>query len=176
MDASVFVATSLDGYIARPDGSIDWLPAFEEGGEDYGYREFIGSVDALVMGRRTFEAALGFDDWPYRGTPVVVLSRGTPRIPDELAGAVEHLSGAPGELVARLAARGVQHVYVDGGATIQGFLAAGLITRLTITTIPLLLGAGIPLFGPLARDVRLRHVETRAYRNGLVQNRYEVIG
>jgi dihydrofolate reductase len=171
--ASVFIATSLDGFIARANGDLDWLPP--GGGEEHGYDAFIATVDALVIGRKTYETVLSFDTWPYGGKPVYVLS--TRALAPAPPGAmVERLSGAPAELVAQLAARGVGHVYVDGGITIQGFLQAGLIQRLVITRIPVLLGAGIPLFGPLLRDIRLRHVGTRQYASGLVQSEYVVDG
>jgi dihydrofolate reductase len=173
MKASVFIATSLDGFIARANGGLDWLPP--GGGEEHGYDAFIATVDALVIGRKTYETVLSFDTWPYGGKPVYVLSTRAlaPAPPGAL---VEHLSGPPAELVARLAARGVGHVYVDGGITIQGFLQAGLIQRLIITRIPVLLGAGIPLFGPLPQDIKFRHVGTRQYASGLVQSEYVVDG
>lgn len=174
MSASVFIATSLDGFIARQDGSLDWLPA--DGGEPHGYEEFIATVDAIVMGRKTFETVLTFDDWPYGTKPVVVLSS-KPSALKAPAGAVcEMMTGTPPEIVARLSAGGMTHLYVDGGATIQGFLEAGLIRRLIITRIPVLLGSGIPLFGPLSRDVRLRHVVTRAFPSGMVQSEYLIAG
>jgi dihydrofolate reductase len=170
MSASVFIATSLDGYIARPDGALDWLP--HDGGEPHGYEEFIATVDVIVIGRKTFETVLTFDAWPYGTKPVVVLST-KPSAPKAPAGAVcEMMSGTPAEIVARLAARGMTHLYVDGGVTIQGFLEAGLIQRLIVTRIPVLLGSGIPLFGPLSRDVRLQHVVTRAFPSGMVQSEY----
>lgn len=171
MRASVFVGTSVDGFIARPDGSLDWLPA--GGGEPHGYNEFMASVDALVIGRKTYETVLAFDGWPYGGKPVFVLST------HALAGAppgavVERLSGEPAHVLSQLAARGLEHVYVDGGITIQRFLAAGLIQRLVITRVPVLIGAGIPLFGATPRDIRLKHLATRHYPSGLVQSEYEV--
>jgi dihydrofolate reductase len=177
MKVSVYVATSLDGFIARSDGGLDWLPQgdLQSASEDYGYRAFVDTVDALVMGRRTYEKALSFSEWPYGSMSVVVLSHGEVRIPPHIAGTVEAMSGSPAELVARLAERGAAHLYVDGGETIQGFLAAGQVQHITITKIPILLGGGISLFGPLVRDVKLRHIETRAYPNGLVQSRYEVV-
>ena len=173
MKASVFIATSLDGFIARANGELDWLPA--GGGEEHGYEAFIATVDALVIGRKTYETVLSFDTWPYGVKPVYVLSTGA-LAPAPPGAAVERLSGAPAEIVAQLSARGIGHVYVDGGITIQGFLQAGLIQRLIITRIPVLLGAGIPLFGPLARDINLRHVGTRQYASGLVQSEYVVDG
>lgn len=175
--ASVFVATSLDGYIARPDGSIDWLDEANTvvpESEDCGYGEFIRSVDVLVMGRNTFEAALAFDDWPYEGTRVVVLSSRPLTIPASLP-TVSASSEAPEALVNRLSAEGAHRLYVDGGITIQRFLAAGLIDDITITLIPVLIGDGRPLFGALAKDVKLAHVATRTFDFGFVQVKYRVV-
>ncbi|HWS82220.1 MAG TPA: dihydrofolate reductase family protein [Rubrobacter sp.] len=178
MRATVYIATSVDGFIAREDGGIDWLPdeGDEEGGEDYGYQEFIDSVDAIVMGRSTYELALSFGSWPYGEKPVTVLSSRHVEIPDAIARTVEAMSVAPREVVQRLAERGYGHLYVDGGRTIQGFLRDGLIHQLILTKIPILIGTGIPLFGPLSHDIGLRHLETRQFENGLVQSRYEVLG
>jgi dihydrofolate reductase len=172
MQASVFVGTSLDGFIARTTGELDFLPP--GGGEPHGYDEFMATVDALVIGRHTYETVLAFDAWPYALKPVFVLS--TRALPPAPAGAVvEHMSGAPADIVSRLAARGIRHIYVDGGITIQRFLGAGLIQRLIVTRVPVLIGAGIPLFGPLQHDVMLRHVATRQYPSGLVQSEYVVV-
>jgi len=172
MKSSVFIATSIDGFIAREDGSLDWLP--EGGGEPHGYDEFIATVDALVIGRKTFETVLTFDMWPYGSKSVFVLSsRPAEVIPPE--GAVcEAMTGTPNEIVTSLAQRGLNHLYIDGGVTIQGFLAAGLIQRMTITRIPVLLGSGIPLFGYLPQDIRLKHIATRSYPSGMVQSQYEI--
>jgi dihydrofolate reductase len=171
MKATVFIATSLDGFIARPNDDLDWLPP--GGGEEHGYDAFMATVDALVIGRRTFDKVLTFDSWPYGKKPVFVLS--TRALAPAPSGAVvERLSGDPAEIVSQLAARDVRHVYVDGGITIQRFLQAGLIQRLIITRIPVLLGAGIPLFGALEHDIALRHVGTRQYASGLVQSEYVV--
>jgi len=169
--ASVFVGTSLDGFIARADGSLDFLPP--GGGEPHGYDEFLATVDALVIGRKTYETVLTSDTWPYGEKPVFVLSTHT--LAAAPAGAmVERMSGAPAEILSHLVARGIGHVYVDGGKTTQRFLQAGLIQRLIITRVPVLIGAGIPLFGTLQRDLRLRHVGTRQYASGLVQSEYVV--
>ncbi|PYS26138.1 MAG: deaminase [Acidobacteria bacterium] len=169
MKASVFVGTSLDGFIARVNGDFDFLPP--GGGEPHGYDEFIASVDALVIGRKTFETVLTFDTWPYGEKPVFVLS--TRALASAPAGAVvERMSGDPAEIVSKLDARGIRHVYVDGGITIQRFLQAGLIQRLIITRVPVLIGAGIPLFGAVPRDILLKHVGTRQYASGLVQSEY----
>ena len=169
--ASVFVGTSLDGFIARVNGDLDFLPP--GGGEPHGYDEFIASVDALVIGRKTFETVLAFDTWPYGEKPVFVLS--TRALASAPAGAVvERMSGDPAEIVSKLDARGIRPVYVDGGITIQRFLQAGLIQRLIITRVPVLIGAGIPLFGAIPRDILLKHVGTRQYASGLVQSEYVV--
>jgi dihydrofolate reductase len=169
--ASVFIGTSVDGFIARANGDLDWLPA--GGGEPHGYDEFIASVDALVIGSKTYETVLSFDSWPYGDKPIFVLSS-RPITPAPAGAVVEHLSGSPAEIVSQLDARGIRHVYVDGGITIQRFLREGLIQRLIITRVPVLIGDGIPLFGTLPRDVKLRHVATRHYPSGLVQSEYEI--
>jgi dihydrofolate reductase len=172
MTVSVFIGISLDGFIARPDGALDWLP--EGGGEPHGYDEFIASVDALVIGRKTFETVLTFGAWPYGDKRVVVLSSRPLSLSAAIGGVVEQMTGPPAEIVARLAASGARHLYVDGGITIQRFLREGLIQRLIITRVPVLIGSGIPLFGTLPHDVRLRHVATRSYPSGLVQSEYTV--
>jgi dihydrofolate reductase len=169
--ASVFVGTSLDGFLARPNGQFDFLDA--GGNEPHGYEEFIASVDAIVIGRNTFDVVLGFGTWPYQKPAFVLSTRALPPVP---AGArVEQLSGDPRDIVTRLEARGFAHIYVDGGITIQRFLEAGLIQRLTVTRVPVLIGSGIPLFGALTRDVSVRHVATRQFAGGLVQSEYEVV-
>jgi dihydrofolate reductase len=172
MKISVFVGTSLDGFMARADGSLDFLPP--GGGEPHGYDEFMATVDALVIGRKTYETVLAFETWPYGAKPVFVLSsRSLAPAPDEAV--VEHLTGAPADIVSRLARRGIRHIYVDGGTTIQSFLRVGLVQRLIITRVPVLIGAGIPLFGDPLRDIALRHIATRQYASGLVQSEYEVV-
>lgn len=175
--ASAFIATSLDGFIARPDGSIDWLTEVQAvipEGEDCGYLDFISSVDALVMGRHSFERVLTFQEWPYGNTPVYVMSHVQVSIPPSLASSVHSWQGTPEALVARLEKDGFRHLYVDGGQTIQGFLRAGLLDDITVTVIPMLLGEGRPLFGPLPHDVELTLVESHAYEFGFVQSTYRV--
>jgi dihydrofolate reductase len=169
--ASVFIGTSLDGFIARANGDFDFLPP--GGGEPHGYDEFMATVDGLVIGRKTFETVLTLDTWPYGEKPVFVLSTRL-LAPTPVGAVVERMSGAPDEIVSQLATRGIQHIYVDGGITIQRFLQAGLIQRLIITRVPVLIGAGIPLFGAVSHDILLRHVETRQYASGLVQSEYMV--
>jgi dihydrofolate reductase len=173
MLASVFIGTSLDGFIARLNGDLDFLPP--DGGEPHGYNEFFASVDALVIGRKTFETVLAFPEWPYGQKLVIVLSSKPldfSKIPNAV---VEQMSGSPAQIVAALEARGIRHIYVDGGITIQQFLRAGLIQRLIITRVPVLIGEGIPLFGALPRDILLQHVETRAYSSGLVKSEYKIV-
>src|SRR6476620_4868183 len=171
MPVSVFVGTSVDGFIARPDGALDFLPP--GGGEPHGYDEFIATVDAIVIGRKTFETVLAMENWPYADKRVVVLSS-RPIDLSKAGGVVEQLGGAPEEIVAKLAATGARHLYVDGGITLQRFLRSGLVQRLVITRVPVLIGEGIPLFGALPHDIRLQHVATRHYSSGLVQSEYQV--
>ncbi len=171
MKASVFVGTSVDGFIARVNGDLDFLD--HGGGEPHGYEEFISTVDALVIGRKTFETVLKFDTWPYGEKPVFVLSTRM-LAPVPLGAAVERMSGDPAGILSSLEARGIRHVYVDGGMTIQRFLQAGLIQRLIITRVPVLIGAGFPLFGAIERDIVLTHFGTRQFASGLVQSEYVV--
>ena len=172
MKVSVFIATSLDGFIARLDGGLDWLPA--DDCEPHGYDEFMATVDAIVIGRKTLETVLGFGAWPYGKKPVIALSTTMPEVKVPEGAVCELMSGDPKDIVARLTQRGMQHLYIDGGVTIQGFLQARLIQRLVITRIPVLLGSGIPLFGALSSDIRLTHVNTRWYASGMVQSEYVV--
>jgi dihydrofolate reductase len=173
MKCSVFVGTSLDGFIARRDGSYDFLPA--DGGESHGYEEFFEKIDTLLIGRNTFDVVAKFPSWPYGGKRVVVLSH-RPLVLAGIDAQVEQVDGAPAEVAAKLAASGAKHVYVDGGLTVQAFLRAGLINDMTITRVPVLIGDGIPLFGQVLKDIALRHVTTREYKSGLVSSVYEVIG
>jgi len=172
MTASVFIGTSVDGFIARPNDDLDFLP--EGGGELHGYNEFIASVDAIVIGRKTFEKVLTFGAWPYGDKRVVVLSSRPLDLSRAIGGVVEQMAGSPAEIVSQLAANGARNLYIDGGITIQRFLRAGVIQRLIITRVPVLIGDGVPLFGTLPHDIRLRHIATRHYPSGLVQSEYEV--
>jgi dihydrofolate reductase len=177
-ECAVFVGVSLDGYIARPNGDLDWLMG-EGGGdsEEYGYNEFIADIDAIVMGRNTFEKVLTLDKWYYGNKRLVVLSHRPVDLTVARArgGVVEQMAGSPEETVAKLAAAGASRLYVDGGITIQEFLRAGLIHRLIISRLPVLIGEGIPLFGSLPRDIRLSHVATRTFSGGMVQSEYHVV-
>ena len=173
MTVSAFVGTSVDGFIARPNGDLDFLPP--EGGEPVGYNEFMATIDTIVIGRKTFETVLGFGgEWPYGKKSVVVLSGSPVDFSGVRNGIVERMSGSPGDILARLADRGSRNIYVDGGITIRKFLEAGLVHRLIITRVPVLIGEGIPLFGKLPHDIRLRHVATVDTPGGLVRSEYVV--
>jgi dihydrofolate reductase len=172
MNLSVFCGVSVDGFLARPDHALDFLDA--GGQEPHGFEEFYASVDVVVIGRRTFEVVLTFGKWFYGNKPVVVLSSHPVDFSSVKGGVVEQMSGEPSQIVKQLKSHGFKHAYIDGGITIQRFLAAGLIDRLVITRVPILIGAGIALFGPVPRDIGLRHVATRCYSGGLVQSEYEV--
>ena len=175
---SVFIATSLDGFISRTDGRIDWLEA-QNGrvppGEDCGYGAFYSRVDVLVLGRASFEKVLSFPEWPYGPKPVVVLSSRPEQVevPDFLRGTVSVTDESPSGLLERLSTEGFKHVYLDGGRTIQSFLSEGLVDHLTVTLIPVLLGSGRPLFGPLPQDMGLKLCSTQSYPFGFVQLSYE---
>ena len=174
---SAYVATSVDGFIAGPGGDIGWLLRPEYDTADMnglGYDDFIATVDAIVMGRNTFDTVRAMGYWDYRGLPVVVLTSRGFQIPPDLAPTVHTDAGAPADVVARLAARGKRHLYVDGGQTIQRFLRAGLLNELTITRVPLLLGSGISLFGELGAEIPLRLIAATPSDNGFVQERYAV--
>jgi len=175
--ACVYIATSLDGFIARLDGSIDWLNEANTlipEGEDFGYREFMAKTDAIIMGRNTFEQALTFGDWLYGDKKMVVISRKGIEIPEMLKQTVSVSSQPPALLLENLASAGMRQVYIDGGLTIQSFLREGLINELTITVIPVLLGSGRPLFGSLKSDINLRHIFTKSYPFGFVQSKYAI--
>lgn len=171
---SVFCGVSLDGYIARPDGSLDFLDGDGTAAMgDHGYDAFMATVDAIVMGRRTFEVVMGFDTWPYTKKVFVLSTSMLDLAPArDRGGDVELLNATPEDVVAQLHARGFHHLYIDGGATVQGFLRAGLVDRLIITQVPVLIGQGIPLFGALDRDVPLRLETSRSFPGGLVQSVY----
>ncbi|WP_368544287.1 dihydrofolate reductase family protein [Enterobacter soli] len=171
----VFIAVSLDGYIARQDGDIDWLLQRDDPTEDHGYAAFIADKEWIVMGRGTFEKALTFDAWPY-DRPVLVLSRqlNAGSLPEKLNGKVQFSCRAPGEVLADLAEQNVHRVYLDGGQVIQSFLREGLVADIVITTVPVLLGAGKPLFGSLTQDIDLTLLSSRSFPSGLVQSHYRV--
>jgi len=173
---SVFIAISLDGFIAKTNGDIAWLDDGESlpEGEDCGYKALYDSVDGLIMGRNTMEKVLGFDiPWPYDGKPVFVLSKSLKVVPEKLVGKIQLYSNI-NDLMSAIDKAGFKKLYVDGGKTIQTFINKSLITDLTITTIPILLGDGLPLFGKIPHDIKLNHLETVTYPNGFVKSSYEI--
>ena len=174
---SVFIATSLDGYIARENGDLDWLDDANTTvpeGEDYGFAAFMATVDMLVMGRKTYEQVLAFGEWPYGDTPITVMSRKPVELPDNVPKTVTHSSESPQELCDRLELNGIRHIYVDGGNTVQRFLSAKLVDEITLSIIPILLGSGIPLFSSQYSDVKLSCLETKQYDSGIIQLKYRI--
>lgn len=171
MSNIVYVATSLDGFIADKDNKLDWLhniPNPEK--SDFGYGELMASVDALVMGRNTFETILGFNcDWPYN-KPVFVLSDRLTEIPKGYEDKAFLLKGTPQQISENLNSKGYNKLYIDGGVTIQNFLKQDMIDELIITTIPILLGGGIPLFGELSQPTKFRHTKSERYADSIVKN------
>jgi dihydrofolate reductase len=182
MTGIVYIATSLDGFIARKDGGLDWLAAPDsetQGNEtesNSSFDTFLESIDALVMGRNTYDMVQSFGVWGYGDKPVFVLTHRLIVPPEDSAACVEAISGAPEKVVAELASRNLNNLYIDGGETVQAFLRSGQIHRLIITRIPVLLGDGIPLFGELEADVKLRCIRAELLTNGLEQAEYEVLG
>jgi dihydrofolate reductase len=172
LKVSVYIATSLDGFIARKNGDIDWLTG-GEGGEDYGYAEFMSGIDHIVMGRNTYEKVLTFDGWHYDKKVIVLTSRDL-ITPPELSDKVEALYLSPRELLNQMSLRGAKHIYLDGGVTIQRFLREGLVDEMTITTLPILIGEGLSLFGKLEEDVKLELIKSESFKNGFVQSKYKV--
>ncbi|MGI9276141.1 MAG: dihydrofolate reductase family protein [Endozoicomonas sp.] len=177
MSNIVYIATSLDGYIADSDGGLDWLqtvPNPEH--DDFGFAEFMAGIDALVMGRNTFDVVCGFGgEWPYP-KPVFVLSSSLKEIPAEYKDKAELVCGSLKEVVESLRQRGFNNLYTDGGKTIQSFLQAGMIDEMIITRIPILLGGGIPLFGSLPEHMTFEHVGTKVLLDALVQSHYRRTG
>ena len=169
----VFIARSLDGYIADKNGGLDWLNAIPNPDHlDLGYEKFIKEAEAIVMGRSTFETVCSFDmEWPYK-IPVFVLSRTMDKVPEKYRGNAEHLNGSLTEILDQIHKKGYTRLYIDGGTTIQNFLKEDLIDEIIITTIPILLGGGSPLFGELPKELEFEHVESNLYLDALVQDCY----
>jgi dihydrofolate reductase len=169
---STFVGISLDGFLARSDGSVDWLKPFE--GEDHGYLEFFKSIDTVVIGRRTYDFVLEMLrsglPWAYGGKRCVVMTHR----PVEGRNGERAFAGDAGKLLQELEAEGAQHVYVDGGVVIRSFLAADLLDRITVSVVPVILGAGFPLFGGVAVESGLVFESSKSFKNGLVQLRYRI--
>ena len=177
LKATIYIAATIDGFIARPDGAIDWLE-HDSKSQDYGWGAFRQSIDSLILGRQTYEQVLGFGvDWPYRGLATFVWSRTLTKddISSALADDVVEVSALPpAALLDELTGRGLKSVWIDGGQTLQSFLAAGLVDVITVTRLPILIGRGMPLFGDLPNDVHLEHLETQSFDSGVVQSSYAV--
>ncbi len=178
VECVVYIAVSVDGFIARSDDDVSWLdhPDYAmPGDEDFGYRDLMRTIDALVMGRRSFEKVLSFGTWPYQETPVIILSGSQLDIPGNMSAKVRTADATPDQLVRQWEADGLKRLYIDGGETIRRFLRAGLIDEITLTQIPILLGEGISLFAGLGMEVELKRQQTRSYDNGFVQTTYQVV-
>lgn len=170
MPNKVFIATSLDGFIAQADGDIGFLDLYPPQEEDMGYAEFMSGIDALVMGRKTFEKVLSFGiEWPY-SKPVFVWTQSLQQLPENLPKNVSLISGSAKSIHQKMNDFGFKTIYIDGGQTIQSFLLANLIDEITITTVPVLLGAGIPLFGKMDSMKQFKCCQTRLFKNGYVMN------
>lgn len=167
---SVYIATSIDGFIAAPDGNVEFLAPFQTANEDYGYQIFFDSVDALILGRKTYEAVTKFEQWPYPHKRVIVLSHEQ----DILTEQIELYSGEPESLANKLAQEGVRHVWVDGGSLISQFLNAQLIDQMILSVVPVILGSGVPLFQSIQRRLPCRMVYSQSYPNGLIKIHYDV--
>ena len=172
MSNIIYIATSIDGYIAKPDGGIDWLLEIPNPDHsDYGFADFMNRIDGVVMGRKTYESVADFAEWAYT-KPVFVLSNSLAVLPGKWASKTEIIKGEPNEVIAALHARGINNLYIDGGKTIQSFLSLDLVDEMIITKIPILLGDGIPLFNTSNLELKFEHVETDVYTGGLVKSRY----
>lgn len=170
---SVYIATSIDGYIATSKDGLDWLNSFPNPAEsDYGYHGFMDSVDAIVMGRKTFDIVSSFEAWPY-SKKVFVLSRSMKEVPAVLVDQVEIVQGDISAIVKKLNKQGFRHLYIDGGQTIQAFLKKNLINELIISKIPIILGEGIPLFSAQDQRIKFEHCSTEIFEGGLVQSHYK---
>jgi dihydrofolate reductase len=168
---SIYIAQSIDGYIAREDGGLDWLEYGHVGDEDYGFKQFINSIDAIVLGRNTYDVVCGFGNWPYEGKKVIVLSHTLKEVRNE----AELFCGKLTDLASRLYADGIKHVWVDGGITACRFLEAGLVEDITLSIIATVLGSGIRLFTPMNKEHKCHLVSTQSYPSGLVQLKYTII-
>ena len=171
---SVFIATSLDGYIADKNGGLDWLHAIPNPQQiDMGYGDFMSGIDALVMGRTSFETVCGFDiEWPYE-KPVFVLSTTITSVPEALEKKVFLVKGKIHDILDHIHSLGFHHLYIDGGKTIQSFLSEDLIDDMTITLIPVLLGGGTPLFSDLNKPLAFECVDSKIFLDCVVQNRFQ---
>ena len=183
MKCSVYIATSADGYIATPDGGVDWLHTAgnleaDMGSEDMGFKAFMDSVDCMIMGRKCMEMISSMnltpEQWVYGDMRIVVLSNTIKKPPENLLGKIEMYSGDIKDLILKLESSGFKHAYIDGGVTITACINLKLIDEMIITKAPVLLGAGIPLFGKIKQSVKLENAEATAYQNEFIQIKYSV--
>jgi dihydrofolate reductase len=172
MKTNVYIGVSLDGFIARTNGDLDWLTQFANDNAIQAYEEFMKSIDAIVIGKGTFEKILSFPSWPYE-KKAFVLSTSLKQLPDSLKDKATLLSLKPKELLSYLSDMGFSSIYVDGGKVIQDFLNEDLIDDLIISKVPILIGNGIPLFGFLRADLQFKHIKTEVQSNGLVRSYYK---
>lgn len=172
MRTIAYIGTSLDGFIARNDGDIEWLTQFADDEAIHAYEEFMNRIDAIVIGRGTFEKVLTFSSWPYT-KKVFVLSNSIKQLPDTLSDKIILLSMKPEELLSYLSGLGFSTIYLDGGKVIQDFLKEDLIDEMIIAKAPILIGSGIPLFNYIDTDLQFKHVRTAVQSNGLVRSYYE---
>ena len=175
---SVFIGTSLDGFIARENGDIDWLDDANKQvtlGEDFGFKSFLESVDQIIMGRKTFDQVMNFDNWPYSNTKMIVLTSKNIEIPEKLRETVTTSNtSSPEQLIKELSDQSINHIYIDGGIVIQDFLSARLVDEITVTIVPILIGKGKSFSGLLSQDLSLQHLKTTVYSFGFVQNKYKI--
>jgi len=175
---SVFIGTSLDGFIARENGDIDWLDDANKQvtpGEDFGFKSFLESVDQIIMGRKTFDQVMKFDNWPYNNTKMIVLTSKNIEIPEKLRETVTTSNtSSPEQLIKELSDQSINHIYIDGGIVIQDFLSARLVDEITVTIVPILIGKGKSFTGLLLKDSSLKHLKTTVYNFGFVQIKYKI--
>ncbi|MEH6593769.1 MAG: dihydrofolate reductase family protein [Halioglobus sp.] len=185
MKCSVYIATSVDGYIATQDGSVEWLEnaGNPESGDrepvgDAGFSAYIASVDCMIMGRKCMEKIASFEltpeQWPYGDMPIFVLSNTVKSPPESLGNRVRMYSGDLSALTDQLASDGYNHAYIDGGATITSFIKHGLLDEICVTQIPVLLGGGLPLFGDIERQIKLENAEATVFSNDFIQWKYRI--
>ncbi len=172
MKAFVYIGTSLDGFIARTNGDIEWLVQYANDEAIQAYEEFISKIDAVVIGRGTFDKVLTFPSWPYE-KKVFVLSNTLKKLPATVENKAILLSLSPADTLKKLSQEGHTNVYVDGGLVIQNFLKADLIDELIISKVPIIIGSGIPLFADVKQDLLFRHVKTEVQSNELVRSYYK---
>lgn len=167
---SIYIAASIDGYIARKDGGLDWLDCVGGFDEDYGFQKLLNSIDGLIIGRKTYEVATTVPD-PYPGKRVVVLSNSLTAVKNGM----ELYRGNLAELLTKLHKEGIKHIWIDGGTTISQFLSSQMVDTMTLSIIPVILGAGIPLFNVIDKEIPCRLVSSQSYPSGLVQIQYEIV-